>query len=136
MAAELASGATILIAGPDRQPAPFSGGWRSTPIRWRPLNQPIRFTCRHCATRYLAVRTESPVERTYRLYCHVCRDLLHDDTGFYNLSELAMIVDDGVDYRQEAERCRSLAAKAVDPVERDALQRIADEWLKLARLPK
>jgi hypothetical protein len=58
--------------------------------------------------------------------------LLHDDTGFYNLSELAMIVDDGVDYRQEAERCRCLAAKAVDAVARDTLLQIADEWLKLA----
>jgi hypothetical protein len=34
-------------------------------------------------------------------------------------------------YQQEAERCRRLAAKAIDAVERDTLLRIADEWMKL-----
>jgi hypothetical protein len=64
--------------------------------------------------------------------------LLHDDTGFYYLSELVMIVDSGgrseiARYRQEAERCLSLAARADDPVEKETLQRIADGWLRLAQ---
>jgi hypothetical protein len=64
--------------------------------------------------------------------------LLHDDTGYYYLSELVMIVEGGepseiARYRQEAERCLSLAARADDPVERETLQRIADEWLRLAQ---
>ena len=103
-----------------------------------PLNQPIHFTCRHCGTQYLAIRTESPTERAYRLYCQVCRQLLHDDIGFYCLSELVMIMDSGgpseiARYRQEAERYLSLAARADDPVEKDTLQRIADGWLRLAQ---
>jgi hypothetical protein len=36
-------------------------------------------------------------------------------------------------YRKEAEECRSLAAKAIDPVQKDSGQRMADEWLKLAQ---
>ena len=35
--------------------------------------------------------------------------------------------------RSEAEKFRRLAAKAVDPREKDALQRIADGWLKVAQ---
>ena len=103
-----------------------------------PLNQAIRFTCRHCGTRYIAVQAEDPVQRAYRLYCQVCRELLHEDTGSYCLSELMMIVDSGepsetTRYRQEAERCLRLAARASNPVERESLQRIADGWLRLAQ---
>jgi hypothetical protein len=36
-------------------------------------------------------------------------------------------------YRNEAEACRRLAAKAVSPIEKDAWLRLADEWLKLAQ---
>ncbi|MBR1124539.1 hypothetical protein JQ628_23650 [Bradyrhizobium lablabi] len=36
-------------------------------------------------------------------------------------------------YRREAEECRRLAAKAVSPIDRDRLHRMADEWLKLAQ---
>ena len=35
--------------------------------------------------------------------------------------------------RAEAEKCRRLAAKAADAIEKDALQRMADRWLKLAQ---
>jgi hypothetical protein len=35
--------------------------------------------------------------------------------------------------RNEAEKFRRLAAKAIDPREKDALQRIADGWLKVAQ---
>ena len=35
--------------------------------------------------------------------------------------------------RAEAERCRRLAAKTVDPIDKHVLQRMADEWLKLAQ---
>jgi hypothetical protein len=60
--------------------------------------------------------------------------LLHDDTGFYCLSELAIVdrSERSTRYQQEAERCRRLAAEAIDAVERDTLLRIADEWMKLA----
>jgi len=33
-----------------------------------------------------------------------------------------------------AEECRRLAARTIDPVEKQELQRIADEWLWLAQL--
>ena len=64
--------------------------------------------------------------------------MLHADTGSYCFSELVMIVDNGARseiarYRQEAERCLALAARASDPDERETLQRIADEWLRLAQ---
>ena len=35
--------------------------------------------------------------------------------------------------RAEAEKCRRLAAKAADAIEKDALQRMADRWLKIAQ---
>jgi hypothetical protein len=37
-------------------------------------------------------------------------------------------------FRAAAEECRRLAAKTIDPVERQELQRIADQWLKLAQV--
>ena len=37
-------------------------------------------------------------------------------------------------FRAAAEECRRLAAKTADPVEKQELQRIADQWLKLAQL--
>ena len=44
--------------------------------------------------------------------------------------------DDNVSrYRRAAEECRSLAAKTVDPIEKDKLLRMAEEWFKLARAP-
>ena len=33
----------------------------------------------------------------------------------------------------QAEKCRRLAAKTVDPIDKHALQRMADEWLRLAQ---
>ena len=125
------------LQGTARQSLHLSGGL-PTHFDGGPLNLRIQFTCRHCDTRYIAVRTESPIERAYRLYCQVCRDLLHDDTGFYSLSELLMIVEGGerseiTRYRQEAERCLRLAATTVDPVERETLLQIAHEWLRLAQ---
>ena len=35
--------------------------------------------------------------------------------------------------RTEAEKCRRLVATAVDRIHKDALQRMADEWLRLAQ---
>jgi hypothetical protein len=37
--------------------------------------------------------------------------------------------------REAAEHCRRLAAKEINPVEKHELQRIADEWLRLAQTP-
>jgi hypothetical protein len=34
----------------------------------------------------------------------------------------------------QAEKCRRLAAKTVDPIDKHALQRMADEWLRLAQV--
>jgi len=36
--------------------------------------------------------------------------------------------------RTRAERYRRLAAKTVDPIDKYALQRMADEWLRLAQV--
>lgn len=36
-------------------------------------------------------------------------------------------------FRSEAEKCRRLAVKAVDRIDKDTLQRMADEWLRLAQ---
>jgi hypothetical protein len=38
------------------------------------------------------------------------------------------------EFRAAAEECRRLAARTIDPVEKQELQRIADEWLWLAQL--
>jgi hypothetical protein len=35
--------------------------------------------------------------------------------------------------RSEAEKCHRLAASAANAIEKDALQRMADEWLRLAQ---
>jgi hypothetical protein len=37
-------------------------------------------------------------------------------------------------FREAAEECRRLAAKATDPVEKQALHQIADQWLRLAQV--
>ena len=37
-------------------------------------------------------------------------------------------------FREAAEECRCLAAKATDPVEKQKLHQIADQWLRLAQL--
>lgn len=36
-------------------------------------------------------------------------------------------------FHAAAEECRRLAAKAIDPIERQQLHRAADQWLKLAQ---
>jgi hypothetical protein len=43
--------------------------------------------------------------------------------------------DDVALYRRAAEQCRCLAAKAVNPIEKDRLLRKSEYWLKLARAP-
>jgi hypothetical protein len=43
--------------------------------------------------------------------------------------------DDVNRYRKAAEECRSLAAKTVDPIEKDRLLRMAEDWLMLAVAP-
>ena len=37
-------------------------------------------------------------------------------------------------FREAAEECRRLAARTIDPVEKQELQRIADHWLRLAQV--
>jgi len=37
-------------------------------------------------------------------------------------------------FRAAAEECRRLAAKTTDPVEKQELQRTADQWLRLAQV--
>lgn len=51
----------------------------------------------------------------------------------FPLGATAMTETDENRYRREAEECRRLAAKAVSPIDRDRLHRMADEWLKLAQ---
>jgi hypothetical protein len=41
---------------------------------------------------------------------------------------------DAARYRRAAEECRSVAAKTVNVLEKDAFLRLADEWLKLAQV--
>ena len=40
---------------------------------------------------------------------------------------------DAARYRRQAEECRRLAAKAVNPIDKEAWQRRADDWLRLAQ---
>jgi hypothetical protein len=42
--------------------------------------------------------------------------------------------DTDMSFRAAAEECRRLAAKTIDPVEKQELQRIADHWLRLAQV--
>jgi hypothetical protein len=35
-------------------------------------------------------------------------------------------------FRKQAEECRSSAAKAVNPIDKEAWLRLAEEWLKVA----
>jgi hypothetical protein len=51
---------------------------------------------------------------------------------FVSLSKRSMLDAEVTCCRSEAEKFRRLAAKTVDPREKDALQRIADRWLKVA----
>jgi len=44
-----------------------------------------------------------------------------------------MSPNDASRYLKQAEECRQLAAKAVNPIDREAWHRMADDWLKLAR---
>jgi hypothetical protein len=37
-------------------------------------------------------------------------------------------------FRAAAEECRRLVAKTIDPVEKQELQRVADQWLRLAQV--
>ena len=37
-------------------------------------------------------------------------------------------------FRAAAEECRRLAAKTIDPIEKQELQRVADQWLRLAQV--
>ena len=43
------------------------------------------------------------------------------------------MIEADMSFRAAAEECRRLAAKTTDPVEKQELQRIADQWLKLAQ---
>jgi hypothetical protein len=41
-------------------------------------------------------------------------------------------MSDSARFRREAKRCHRLAARAADPIDKEALQWMAGEWLKLA----
>jgi hypothetical protein len=40
--------------------------------------------------------------------------------------------DDSARFRKQAEECRAQAAKAVNPIDKEAWLRLAGEWLKMA----
>jgi hypothetical protein len=40
--------------------------------------------------------------------------------------------DDAARFRQQASECREQAAKAVNPIDKEAWLRVAEDWLKLA----
>jgi erythromycin esterase-like protein len=40
--------------------------------------------------------------------------------------------DDAARFRQQANECREQASKAVNPLDKEAWLRVAEEWLKLA----
>ena len=52
-------------------------------------------------------------------------------TGMIFLLEFPMS-EDAVGFREQAEKCRRLAAQAIEQIDGRALLRIADEWLRLA----
>ena len=43
-------------------------------------------------------------------------------------------MSDAVRFRQEAEKCRQLAETATNPIDRNALEWMAAEWLRLAEV--
>ena len=45
-----------------------------------------------------------------------------------------MIDHPSMSFRAAAEECRRLAAKTTDPVEKQELHRVADQWLSLAQV--
>ena len=44
------------------------------------------------------------------------------------------MIQTDMSFRAAAEECRQLAAKTADPIAKQELQRIADQWLKLAQV--
>ena len=45
---------------------------------------------------------------------------------------VAMSDDYAARFRKQAEECREQAAKAVNPIDKEAWLRLAEEWLKMA----
>jgi hypothetical protein len=45
---------------------------------------------------------------------------------------IAMSDDYAAKFRRQAEECRAQAAKAVNPIDKEAWLRLAEEWLKMA----
>jgi predicted SprT family Zn-dependent metalloprotease len=52
----------------------------------------IHFTCTHCGAVYSAVRSDSPTEKVFLLFCKECRNVLHDSTGHYSLTDLMQVL--------------------------------------------
>ncbi|MEK9285264.1 hypothetical protein MTR72_37620 [Bradyrhizobium sp. ISRA442] len=44
----------------------------------------------------------------------------------------AMPKTDAERFRKEAEECRQMAARAINPADRDGWLKLADDWIKLA----
>ena len=55
-------------------------------------DQTIYFTCKHCGAVYSAVRSDSPTEKVFLLFCEGCRNVLHDSTGHYSLTDLMTVL--------------------------------------------
>ena len=55
-------------------------------------DQTIYFTCEHCGAVYSAIRSDSPTEKVFLLFCEGCRNVLHDSTGHYSLTHLMPVL--------------------------------------------
>ena len=71
----------------------------------------IQFTCSDCGAVYAATRSQSVIERTFRLFCPGCAGVLHEGSGNYSLSELAVVLPsvrqsqtDSLVYREDRRR--------------------------------
>ena len=55
-------------------------------------DQTIYCACKHCGAVYSAVRSDSPTEKLFLLFCEGCRNVLHDDAGHYSLTDLMPVL--------------------------------------------
>jgi hypothetical protein len=76
----------------------------------------IHFTCTDCGAVYSATRSHSAFERTFRLFCPACAGVLHEGSGYYSLSELAVVLSFDPAATTEAEA--SSLSKESPPVRR------------------
>jgi hypothetical protein len=55
-------------------------------------DQTIYFACKHCGAVYSAMRSDSPTEKVFLLFCKGYRNVLQDDTGRYSLTDLMTVL--------------------------------------------